>query len=287
MRSITIFTPTYNREHRIVDLYNSLLKQTCKNFSWLIVDDGSSDSTKELVKTWIEEGKIDINYIYQENHGKMFAHNVGVDNTKTEYFVCVDSDDYLTETAVETIINEEVTNPDCLGFIYYKGLKDGRSLSSWKKGFVYETTFNAIQTKQFKGDAMIVIKTEVLKNNKFPFFEGEKFVPEAYLYDRLSLEGVFKFVPKILCICEYLEDGYSKNIRRVIAKNPKGYQAYITQRLRMDKKIKYKFLDSARYIAILKVMGEKIIKNSPYKIIAFFSLPLGLVLYFKEYRGIL
>ena len=87
---LTIFTPTYNRAQTLPRLYDSLKRQTNKNFVWLIVDDGSEDNTKSLVDAWTEEKLMEIKYIYQQNSGKMQAHNCGVDNTETELFLCVD-----------------------------------------------------------------------------------------------------------------------------------------------------------------------------------------------------
>ena len=83
---LTIFTPTYNRAYILPKLYESLIKQTNKNFIWLIVDDGSDDNTEDIIKKWKEENYIDIEYIKQHNQGKHIAHNTGVDNCKTELF---------------------------------------------------------------------------------------------------------------------------------------------------------------------------------------------------------
>src|SRR5665647_1656547 len=104
MSTLTIFTPSYNRGYILGQLYHSLLEQTCMDFEWVIVDDGSTDNTKDLVQAWTNEGKLTIRYIYQKNGGKMRAHNTGVLYATTELFLCVDSDDYLVETAVEEIL---------------------------------------------------------------------------------------------------------------------------------------------------------------------------------------
>lgn len=105
MKYLTIFTPTYNRSNLLLHLYKSLCEQINKDFLWLIIDDGSKDNTKELVDTWKKENKIKIQYIYQKNSGKHVAHNKAVELCNTELFVCVDSDDILTNNAVEIIIN--------------------------------------------------------------------------------------------------------------------------------------------------------------------------------------
>ena len=103
---ITIFTPAYNRAYTIHKCYESLKRQTSKNFKWLVVDDGSTDNTRELILKWKEEADFEINYIYKKNGGMHTAHNTAYENIDTELNVCIDSDDYLTDDAVEIIINE-------------------------------------------------------------------------------------------------------------------------------------------------------------------------------------
>ena len=103
MKRITVFTPTYNRGYILESLYVSLKKQTNQSFKWLIVDDGSTDNTEEIVRSWRNEGLIDLQYYKQVNAGKMAAHNKGVELCDTEFFLCIDSDDYLTNDAIATI----------------------------------------------------------------------------------------------------------------------------------------------------------------------------------------
>ena len=74
----TVFTPTFNRAYTLPRVYESLKSQTFKNFEWLIVDDGSSDGTADLVKMWQNEGALTIRYFYQINRGKHIAINRGV-----------------------------------------------------------------------------------------------------------------------------------------------------------------------------------------------------------------
>ena len=100
---LTIFTPAYNRAYTLPTLYESLLEQTCKDFIWIIVNDGSSDNTDKVVSEWLRDNKVNIIYQKQTNQGKMAAHNTGVTMCTTEYFVCIDSDDHLVPDAVEYI----------------------------------------------------------------------------------------------------------------------------------------------------------------------------------------
>ncbi len=106
MKTLTVFTPAFNRAHLLIRLYESLCNQTCQDFNWLIVDDGSTDETKALVSKWIEENKIPIAYIYQENQGKHVAINTALNKASTLYFFTVDSDDYLKDNAIELILKK-------------------------------------------------------------------------------------------------------------------------------------------------------------------------------------
>ena len=106
MSKLTIFTPAYNRGYIIKKCYDSLCRQTCKDFVWLVIDDGSTDNTAELIKEWQKnDNDFEIRYIYKENGGMHTAHNTAYENIDTELNVCIDSDDYITDDAVEKIIN--------------------------------------------------------------------------------------------------------------------------------------------------------------------------------------
>src|SRR4051812_28952818 len=105
MKKLTVFTPTYNRAYCLGNCYKSLVRQTCQDFIWLIIDDGSTDDTKELIEAWKKENKIEIKYVWQENRGMHGAHNTAYELIETELNVCIDSDDYMPDQAVEHIIS--------------------------------------------------------------------------------------------------------------------------------------------------------------------------------------
>ena len=284
MKKLTIFTPTYNRAYTLPRLYNSLCNQSNKEFIWLIVDDGSKDNTKEIINQWINEAKIEIEYIYQENAGKAQAHNNGVRNTKTELFVCVDSDDYLTADAVETIIVEDLTKQDCVGALYKKGYSENKSVTIWNKEMDYSTLQDAYLNKGLQGDTMLVYKTSVIKQFEYPKIEGERFIPDAYLYDRIDTIGKLKFIDRILYVCEYLPDGYTSNIRRINATNPKGYCLFIEQRINSQKLGIPLVMNCIRLVAIKLVLKESIIKKVKHPFINLLVVIPGWYFYQKNYR---
>ena len=284
---LTVFTPTYNRAYTLGKLYQSLCVQTDKDFEWLIVDDGSLDDTKVLVAEWIKEGKVKIRYIYQENAGKQAAHNLGVEKAQGELFICVDSDDYLSKTAVSILKQkwQEVEN-DCIGILAYKVLTTGKFTTKLADKEIRKTTLKKGYDRYgLTGDTALIFKSEILKKHNFPIFPGEKFIPEGYLYDRLDQEGPLWIVREGIYVCEYLADGYTANIKKMLYYNPQGYFAYIEQRLKIDKGIKAKFLDSIRYMAMAIAHKKKRkIKDAVYPFWAIMAYFPGWIMYRKGYR---
>lgn len=290
MKSLTIFTPTYNRAYTLGRLYNSLKLQTSKDFIWLIIDDGSSDNTNELVQKWINENLIKIEYCIQENSGKSMAHNKGVELTKTDLFTCVDSDDFLIRTAVEDILKSWNSKNDMklVGILAYKGISNGKSLTIMKNTNIESSTLKDGYSKYgLGGDTMLIFKTAIVSKYKFPQFKGEKFVPEAYLYDLIDQEGKLLLLRKVLYYCEYLDNGYTNNMSKLLANNPNGYITYIKQRLIFDSNLKEKILDSIKFTAMYIVSEKKLyIKSCVYPIITILTWPLAYIFYVKRYKGL-
>lgn len=231
---LTIFTPTYNRAYILHQAYKSLCRQTTHDFIWLIVDDGSTDETKELVQTWIEENKISIRYYYQPNGGKMRAHNWGVRLCDTELFVCLDSDDYLVDDAVETILtlwNSLEEKQGLAGIVAYKGKDTQHTMFGEAFPEVRIATLQELYQKGFFGENTLVHRRDVLLQFPFPEIEGEKFIPEAVVYDKIDQLYQLYVFPKILMICEYRNDGLSYAIEELRMNNPKGWLLYYQQKI--------------------------------------------------------
>lgn len=287
---LTIFTPTYNRGYTLNKLYNSLINQTNKNFTWLIVDDGSTDNTKELANKWIEEDKIKIEYIKQENQGKHIAHNTGVDNCKTELFFCVDSDDYLLKNAVEDILKcrDKIRENDVSGIVSLKITKSGQAVGTeMPYGIEYSSLSDLYEKYRFKGDTALVFKTSILRKYKFPKIDGERFVGEEYIYCQIDEKHKLYISPYKYYVCEYLEDGYTTNIFKLIANNPKGYMELKNVKLKTSNRFNIKYKSASLYIVGCWLSKEKnIIKNSYNKFITIVAYPLALVVYMVRFRKI-
>lgn len=281
---ITVFTPTFNRTYCLPDVYHSLLKQTNKEFMWLIVDDGSTDNTKDLVSSWIIDNKISIEYHYQENAGKMAAHNRAAKLCKTELFVCLDSDDQLTDTAVDEILqlwtNHKADRKDLMGIIAPKTIinKLGKIIQEPQipDGVIF-TTGHELYQKGYQGETVMVFRTDVLKEYPFPVQEGEKFISEISAYNKMDEHYVMLAYNHPLMKCEYREDGYSQNLLRINVANPKGV-VYVNQQ-RQHQIHRFSPTLMREYIAYSRIAGyswRKLFEDSSYPFFCLLMVPFGL-----------
>ncbi|MCM1216991.1 MAG: glycosyltransferase [Lachnospiraceae bacterium] len=225
---VTIFTPVYNRSYIIDQLYASLQRQNDTNFEWIIIDDGSTDNLKEKVQAWIkEDNPFKIYYEYVSHGGKHRAINRAVRMAKGEFFFIVDSDDYLSEDAVNFIIEKfsEVIEDD--GIAAVSGLKahyDGTVIGGNPKIEVIDAL--AFEARQYGmgGDKAEVYKTDLLKKYPFSEYEGEFFLPEGTVWNRIALDGYkIRYYNKIIYYAEYRSDGLSKNAYRNLVNSPMGW----------------------------------------------------------------
>lgn len=228
MKKLTVFTPTFNRINLLPRLYNSLSNQTDKNFIWMIIDDGSKDGTEKLVRTWQREHKIEIVYSYKENQGMHSAHNVAYENITTTWNTCIDSDDMMSENAVESILNHlhDIENDD--DFYAVVGLdadQKGNLIGTPFPESLKKIRFNEIYVKYgLTGDKKIVYKTEVMKKvPPYPLYEGEGLVPLDYKSLLADQFAYIKPVNEIWCLVEYQEDGSTRNMLKQYRRHPRGF----------------------------------------------------------------
>ena len=222
---VTIFTPTYNRADLLPRLYKSLLAQTSKNFEWLIVDDGSIDDTERVVKEMEKEGLFPVRYIKKANGGKHTAINVGVNHAKGELFFIVDSDDYLTEDAVEWIESQFDAvrdNEEIAGIVGQRIYPDGRVNGQENiDGYIDVDTITFRYRMNGSGDHAEVFRTSVLKQYPFPEVEGERFVAESLVWHRIATRYKLRYMAHPIYVCEYLADGLTSNILRHWIRSPR------------------------------------------------------------------
>lgn len=273
MKSITIFTPTYNRAYTLPKLYESLCRQNCNDFIWLIVDDGSTDGTKALIDNWIAESKIGIKYFHQENGGKMRALNKGVKECTTPLFLCVDSDDYLTETAVYDILyfwHENYSGEQNVAGMVANRLMVSSSNSKPRETVPLPRGIKSCRMRDLGhmyghcGETSIVFLSTVAKRFPFPEIEGERFITESFVYDRIDYYG-FKFLiyQNPFVFCEYLPDGYTRNQATIYRDAPLGWAMYFNQQIEFwESEISCKaHLKSLTYYIIMSRLGGRSFKE--------------------------
>lgn len=283
MKTLTIFTPAYNRAHTLGRTYESLLRQTCDDFEWLIVDDGSKDSTKELVERWMQEGKINIRYIYQQNQGMHGAHNTAYRNIDTELNTCIDSDDYMPDDAVETIVKfwKAYGSDKYAGIIGLDCTENGNIIGTSFPKEMKETTLSGFYAKGGKGDKKLVYRTEIIKQYpEYPIFEGEKYVGLAYKYMLIDQDYSLLTLNKSLVVVEYQQDGSSMNMYRQYWNNPKGFAFYRKAEMVTTQSIIRRFQVCIHYVSSSFIMKNKtFIQESPQKLLTILAILPGYILY--------
>ena len=224
---LTIFTPAYNRAHTLPRTYESLCSQNCKDFIWLIVDDGSQDNTAELVRQWQKKDNgFEIRYIFKENGGMHTAHNTAYELIDTELNTCIDSDDKLADGAVEKILEkwEQVKDLGYAGIIALDADFDGNVIG---KGFpedMTETTVIGYYAAGGSGDKKLIYRTDIIKQYPaYPVFEGEKYVALSYKYRLIDQTYKMAVLNEIVCNVEYQPDGSTGTMWKQYLKNPKGW----------------------------------------------------------------
>ncbi|KAA5825595.1 glycosyltransferase family 2 protein [Algibacter amylolyticus] len=285
MKSLTVFTPTYNRAFCLGNCYNSLVKQTNKDFKWLIIDDGSQDDTKALVNSWILENKIEIQYHYQKNQGMHSGHNTAYDIIDTELNVCIDSDDYMPEDAVEKILdiwNNEPDKTNIAGIIGLDAFKDGKILGVIPDNLKYSTLAELELDYKIKGDKKLVLRTDIVKQYPlYPITKVERLVPLGTLYLMIGQKHKFICSNEVFCVIEYLEDGSSKNILKQYKKSPNGFRYSRILEMKYSKSFTYTFTRAIHYISSCLFTKKWFFANeNPKKFITLLALPFGILLHF-------
>ncbi len=225
---ISILTPTYNRGSLLNKLYNSIVENKTNEIEieWLIMDDGSTDNTKEIVHNFIKKDKIDIKYFKQENTGKMQALNNLVKHASKDLIIECDSDDYFTDNAFSLIAkNCQEIDEKTYALCYLKSDQNNTNMGNlFKKK---QTTMFDLYFKQGEiGEKALVFNSKIRKQYKHELENNEKFVTEARMYHKMDKQYEIKCFNEPIMICEYKKDGYSKNLLKVFKDNPFGYYKY-------------------------------------------------------------
>lgn len=261
-------------------------RQTCKDFIWLIIDDGSEDNTRELVSEWLKQDNgFEIRYLFQDNKGMHGAHNLAYGNIDTEINTCIDSDDYMPDDAVEKIVgfwkscdrDEKVCGFLALDAYSNGEIIGGRIPENIKRATSYEYYYKY----GVKGDKKFILRSDLTRDNPYPIFEGEKYVNLATKYSLLDRDYELLCLNEVVCIVKYLPDGSSSNMFKQYLRNPKGF-AY-SRKLCMslpDVSMKFRFNQAVHYVSSCIISRNRAwLKESPRKLLTLFASPFGLMLF--------
>lgn len=285
---LTIFTPTYNRADRLHRVYESLLGQSNRDFEWLIIDDGSTDPTEQVAREFMKQNAIDIRYVKKKNGGKHTAHNLALKLARGEYFICVDSDDWLAENAVAEILGCVQDRKPRFALAYKQEI-NGKLLSSeFPKGVVQIDLLKLNEEYHCGGEFSMIFRTDFARQFPFPVFEGESFITEAVIYDRMAMTENVYLLPRVMTVCEYQENGLSYNLNRIMKNNPAGYCLYFVQRIDLQPTLLRRIVMAGKYKCFCRFAGKR---KTPYKgqhgVLVAMCAPLGWAfgLYYKRVRG--
>ena len=282
--TLTIFTPTYNRAYCLNKGYEALCRQTLKDFVWIVVDDGSTDNTKALVNGWQKlNNGFEIKYVYKENGGLASGYNKAIEIADTELCMCVDSDDYLTDNAVETIVSFWKQHRD-EGFAGIVGLDCdpegniiGDLLPDQKSINLIDLAVGKYQI--VNGDRKDVVRTDLYKSvaptKEFP---GEKDFNPHYLHLKISQKYDFLVLNKKLCHVDYQSDGMTTTVFKQYLRSPRSFRE--TRMLDMSFKnvpFKYVVKKTVHYISSCRIANEPCISCSPRKILTVLLYPAGML----------
>lgn len=284
---ISVFTPTYNRAALLSRLYNSLGVQTYKNFEWIIVDDGSYDNTKEVVETFIRKGNINIQFVCQQNGGKHRAINNGVQLAKGELFFIVDSDDLLPHTALKVVVDHYKSIEDNNLFAGVSGIDgyfDGQNIGTGLPSEIIECNSIDIRYKyHVKGDLKEVFRTSVIKEFPFPEINGERFCPEALVWNRIARKYKLRYFNKVIYKVEYQSEGLTSNIIKARMNSPVASMMCYAEMNQLNIPIKDKIKAAINYWRFRLCYHG----NGEYPRLAClwnFVAPLGWLMYLKDIR---
>lgn len=289
MPTLTVFTPTYNRAYSLHLCYESLCRQTCRDFCWLVIDDGSTDNTRTLVEGWIAERQIAITYFYQENQGMHGAHNAAYRLIDTELNTCIDSDDYMPDDAVEKIVGfwKAHGNMNVAGIVALDADFNGKLIGTKFPEGMKQTTLNGFYSRGGRGDKKLIYRTDIIrKYPEYPLFDGEKYVSLGYKYELIDQDYELLTMNEPVCCVNYMPDGSSMNMFRQYVRNPQGFAFIRKQSMVLAPTIKRRFVEAVHYVSSsIMLRNLRFIQESPRPFLVLSAVPFGVLWYaFIRYK---
>ena len=293
-KTLTVFTPTFNRRELLTRCYESMCRQTNKDFVWMIVDDGSTDDTKKFADEWKKNSDLEIRYIYKDNGGLHTAYNVAIENIDTELCVCIDSDDFMPDNAVELILNfwDKYGSDEYAGIVGLDFNLDGKVIGD---PLPNQKTVNLIDLfigkyRIVNGDRTNVIRTELYKTvAPMKVFPNEKNFNPHYMHLQISDNYDFLVLNENLRFVDYQSDGMTNSMLKQYKSSPNSFAEIRKLYLSFSgTSLKFKIKHSIHLVSSC-ILAHKLsfaFDESPYPIISALVLPLGVALsVFVRYKG--
>lgn len=287
--TITILTPVYNRKEGVEALWKTLQNQTEKDFEWLVVDDGSTDNTEGLITQLQTESDFTIRYIYKENGGKHTALNAGIKSIESELIFIVDSDDLVTEDAVDSILKfhrKYRSHSDICGYAFLRAFPDGKI--NGKEFMPNEMIASYIDARVNSDDILAdkaeVFKSHCLKEFPFPEYPGERFLGEDFVWVRMARKYKMVHVNQVIYMGNYMEDGLTNNRRKHNIASPVGCMHRAEEFMEPDMKLKYRIKGGLQYIVYGRFAGlsiRSLVRKSKHKWLVAVCIPPGLILFWN------
>lgn len=287
MELLTVFTPTYNRVDLLKRCYESMKRQTNKNFIWMVIDDGSIDHTSDAVESWMKEPlDFKIEYFYKENGGLHTAYNEAIAHIKTELCVCIDSDDFMPDDAVEKILKfwKKKGSDKYAGIVGLDYYMDGKIVGDFLPNQKHVNLIDLLIGKYsiHNGDRTNVVRTELYKKYApMKVFPGEKNFNPHYMHLQISQEYDFLVLNENLRYIEYQPDGMSNSILKQYQNSPNSFLEIRKLYLNFpNTSLKFKIRHSIHFVSscILAKKFPKSLKDSPCPLITGISIFPGWML---------
>ncbi|WP_415944956.1 glycosyltransferase family 2 protein [Selenomonas montiformis] len=283
---LTILTTTYNRAHLLPQVFNSLQKQTVKAFEWLVIDDGSTDSTADYMQN-LPVVEFPVQFHRKENGGKHTAMNYSHPFIHGEIVIIVDSDDYLVPDAVETILTDwqRYADKSNIGVLSYeKGGQNGKIISERADVPDYYVCddIHFCVNHRVRGDRAEVVRTEIFKKFPLPAHENEKFMSEGWLWNNIAIKYRTVYIQKVIYICEYLDMGLTKSGRLLRMKSPLNMMENCKSFFQRETCIRVKMKELLLYCVYAlcsDLSFKEKITSSNHPIKTLIMMPFGFLLY--------
>ena len=294
----TLFTPTYNRAHTLHRVYDSLCTQTLRDFEWIVIDDGSTDGTAELVANWVKSADFPVRYFRQEHSGKHVAHNLAMREARGKFFLPLDSDDACAPRALERMAYHWNNIPESERPLYcgIDGLCSDQNGEIIGDRFPYQPFDTTLRERRYvyhmRGEKWGSTLTEIARRYPFPNVAHGQYLAEGIVWLEIAKTYKNRCVNEIFRTY-YIDDtepGITVALKRRLAAHAEGNWHYYTWLLNNDLRYFFRsplpFVKAAVMLPVTawitkRGLGRSLgsLQTAPAKALVILSLPVSLLVF--------